>query len=130
MKRLFPFTVLLSALLLQDEDKTKPFNTQKLTTPLLKPAQAVKAITVPKGFRVQLSAAEPMVQQPIDMAWDARGRLWIAECYTYAEKKANFEKKLKDRIIILEDTNQDGVFDRRKIFWDGASQLTSSEIEL
>ena len=128
MKRLFPFTVLLSALLLQAEDKTKPFNTQKLTTPLLKPAEALKAITVPKGFRVQLSAAEPMVQQPIDMAWDARGRLWIAECYTYAEKETNFEKKLKDRIIILEDTNQDGIFNKRKVFWDGASQLTSIEI--
>ena len=128
MKRLFPFTLLLGALLLQAEDKTKPFNTQKLTTPLLKPAEALKAITVPKGFRVQLAAAEPMVQQPIDMAWDARGRLWIAECYTYAEKETNFEKKLKDRIIILEDTNQDGVFDKRKIFWDQASQLTSIEI--
>jgi putative membrane-bound dehydrogenase-like protein len=128
MKRLFSFTLFLGALLLQAEDKTKLFNTQKLTTPLLKPAEALKAITVPKGFRAQLSAAEPMVQQPIDMAWDARGRLWIAECYTYAEKETNFEKKLKDRIIILEDTNQDGVFDKRKVFWDGASQLTSIEI--
>ena len=41
-----------------------------------------------------------MVQQPIDMAWDTRGRLWVAECYTYAERETNFEKKLKDRIII------------------------------
>ena len=105
-----------------------PFNTQELITPLLKPAEALKAVTVPKGFRVQLAASEPMVQQPIDMAWDARGRLWVAECYTYAERETNFEKKLKDRIIILEDTNHDGVFDKRKIFWDGASQLTSIEI--
>ena len=105
-----------------------PFNTQELSTPLLKPTEALKAVTVPKGFRVQLSAAEPMVRQPIDMAWDARGRLWVAECYTYAERETNFEKKLKDRIIILEDTNHDGVFDKRKIFWDGASQLTSIEI--
>ena len=90
-----------------------PFNTQELSTPLLKPTEVLKAVTVPKGFRVQLSAAEPMVRQPIDMAWDARGRLWVAECYTYAERETNFEKKLKDRIIILEDTNHDGVFDKR-----------------
>jgi len=128
MKRLFLFNFLLGALLLHAEDNAKPFNTQKLTTPLLKPAEALKAMTVPKGFHVQLSAAEPMVQQPIDMAWDVRGRLWVAECYTYAEKETNFEKKLKDRIIILEDTNQDGVFDKRKVFWDNASQLTSIEI--
>ena len=120
--------ILLTSLLTQAEDAPKLFNTQELSTPFLKPTEALKAITVPKGFRVQLAAAEPMVQQPIDMAWDARGRLWIAECYTYAERETNFEKKLKDRIIILEDTNQDGVFDKRKIFWDQASQLTSIEI--
>jgi putative membrane-bound dehydrogenase-like protein len=106
----------------------KIFNTQELTSPLLNPVEALKSISLPEGFRVQLSAAEPMVQQPIDMAWDARGRLWVAECYTYAEKETNFEKKLKDRIIILEDTNQDGIFDKRKIFWDQATQLTSIEI--
>ena len=119
---------LSTGLLLNSADPPKPFNTQELTTPLLKPTAALAAISVPKGFHVQLAAAEPMVQQPIDMAWDARGRLWVAECYTYAERETNFEKKLKDRIIILEDTNHDGVFDKRKIFWDGASQLTSIEI--
>ena len=127
MKKLLTL-ILLTSLLSQAEDAPKPFNTQELSSPFLKPTEALKAITVPEGFRVQLAAAEPMVQQPIDMAWDARGRLWIAECYTYAEKETNFEKRLKDRIIILEDTNQDGVFDKRKIFWDGASQLTSIEI--
>ena len=127
MKQLLPL-ILLSSLLSQAEDAPKLFNTQELSSPFLKPTEAVKAITVPKGFRVQLAAAEPMVQQPIDMAWDERGRLWIAECYTYAEKETNFEKKLKDRIIILEDTDKDGVFDKRKIFWDQASQLTSIEI--
>jgi len=113
---------------LKATEKPKIFNTQELTIPFLKPTEALKAITVPKGFRVQLSSAEPMVQQPIAMTWDARGRLWIAECYTYAERKINFETKLKDRIIILEDTNQDGVFDKRKVFWDGASQLAGIEI--
>ena len=110
------------------DEAPKPFNTQEITTPFLSPAEALKAMSVPKGFRVQLAAAEPMVQQPIDMAWDTRGRLWVAECYTYAERETNFELKLKDRIIILEDTNHDGVFDKRKIFWDGASQLTSIEL--
>ena len=127
MKQLLPL-ILLTSLLSQAEDAPKLFNTQELSTPFLQPNEALKAITVPKGFRVQLAAAEPMVQQPIDMAWDERGRLWIAECYTYAEKETNFEKKLKDRIIILEDTDKDGVFDKRKIFWDQASQLTSIEI--
>ena len=120
--------IILASTLCADDQAPAPFNTQEITIPFLKPAEALKAIAVPKGFRVQLAAAEPMVQQPIDMAWDTRGRLWVAECYTYAERETNFEKKLKDRIIILEDTNHDGVFDKRKIFWDGASQLTSIEL--
>ena len=125
--RILP-TIILASALCADDQAPAPFNTQEITIPFLKPAEALKAIAVPKGFRVQLAAAEPMVQQPIDMAWDTRGRLWVAECYTYAERETNFEKKLKDRIIILEDTNHDGVFDIRKIFWDGASQLTSIEL--
>ena len=120
--------LILAGTLCADDQAPAPFNTQEITIPFLKPAEALKAIAVPKGFRVQLAAAEPMVQQPIDMAWDTRGRLWVAECYTYAERETNFEKKLKDRIIILEDTDHDGVFDKRKIFWDGASQLTSIEL--
>jgi len=120
--------IILASTLCADDQAPAPFNTQEITIPFLKRAEALKAIAVPKGFRVQLAAAEPMVQQPIDMAWDTRGRLWVAECYTYAERETNFEKKLKDRIIILEDTDHDGVFDKRKIFWDGASQLTSIEL--
>ena len=100
-------------------------NTQEVTTPFVKPADALKGISLPDGFRVQLSAAEPAVQQPIAMAWDSRGRLWVAECYTYAESRVNFDLRLKDRILIFEDTDNDGVFDRRKVFWDQASQLTS-----
>ena len=91
----------------------------------MKPADALKGISLPDGFRVQLSAAEPDVQQPIAMAWDSRGRLWLAECYTYAESRVNFDMQLKDRILIFEDTNNDGVFDKRKVFWDQASQLSS-----
>ena len=125
--RILP-AIILASTLCADDQAPAPFNTQEITIPFLKPAEALKAIAVPKGFRVQLAAAEPMVQQPIDMAWDTRGRLWVAECYTYAERETNFEKKLKDRIIILEDTNHDGVFDKRKVFWDGASQLTSIEL--
>jgi len=54
-------------------------------------------------------AAEPDVQNPIAMSWDARGRLWIAENYTYAERAKRFELGLRDRILIFEDKGGDGV---------------------
>ena len=103
-------------------------NTQEITTPLTKPVDAVKGISLPEGFRVQLSASEPDVRQPIAMAWDSRGRLWVAECYTYAESRVNFDLRLKDRILIFEDSDNDGVFDKRTVFWDQASQLSSIAI--
>jgi len=118
---------LLGSVLLNAADQ-QLVNTQEITTPLTKPVDAVKGISLPEGFRVQLSASEPDVRQPIAMAWDSRGRLWIAECYTYAESRVNFDLRLKDRILIFEDSDNDGVFDKRTVFWDQASQLSSIAI--
>ncbi|MCB9937914.1 MAG: c-type cytochrome [Planctomycetaceae bacterium] len=110
------------------EDFPKPFDTQELTERLLSPAEAAASISLPDGFQVSVFASEPSVNQPIALTTDERGRLWVAECYTYAESKTNYETKLKDRIVILEDTDGDGEFDKRTVFWDQASKLTSVEI--
>jgi putative membrane-bound dehydrogenase-like protein len=105
------------------------FNTQQdESTPLLPPDEALATIQVPEGFHVELFAAEPAVQQPIAMALDGRGRLWIAENYTYAESSVNFDLRLRDRIVILEDTTGDGRADKRTVFWDEGRKLTSIEI--
>ncbi len=77
---------------------------------------------------MQVAAKDPDVQQPIGMCWDSRGRLWIAENYTYGEREVNFDEALNDRILILEDTNHDGHFEKRTVFWNRAKKLTSIEI--
>ena len=93
------------------------------------PAEEVaRTMELPPGFKCQVFAAEPDVQQPIAMAWDAKGRLWVAENYTYAENPARWDTTLRDRIIILEDKDGDGKHDGRKVFWDQGSYLTSVEI--
>ncbi len=125
MKCLTLFSVCLLGSALLNAGAQQFTNTQEITTPFVKPVDALKAISLPDGFTVQLSAAEPEVRQPIAMAWDSSGRLWVAECYTYAESRVNFDLRLKDRILIFEDNDNDGVFDRRKVFWDQGSQLTS-----
>ena len=113
----------------QSTDFPKPFDTQDTKAqPLTSPEEALKKIRLPDGFKATLFAAEPDVQNPIAMAFDTRGRLWISESYTYAESSVNFESKLRDRIIILEDTDHDGRFDRRTVFWDQAQKLTSIEL--
>ena len=105
----------------------EPHNNQAETIPLLKPADALKAMHLPAGFRATLFAAEPDVRQPIALCWDERGRLWVAENYTYANGKERFDLKLRDRIVIFEDTDHDGVFDKRTVFADDLQMLTSIE---
>jgi len=101
------------------------YNTQQEFIPFTSPEKALAGIHLPEGFKATLFAAEPNVQQPINIATDSRGRLWVAECYTYAENERMFDTKLRDRILILEDGDGDGRFDKRTVFWDQGVELTS-----
>ncbi len=75
-------------------------------------------------------AAEPDVQNPVAMAWDRRGRLWIAENFTYAEQSERFDLRQRDRVLIFEDTDADGRADRRTVFTDDVQRLASVELGL
>ena len=110
-------------------DFPKPFNTgNDVGKSPMPAAEAVKLIKLPPGFKATVFAADPDVQNPIACAWDSRGRLWIAENYTYAEGRTNFDKKLRDRILIFEDSDNDGHFDKRTVFADNLEKLTSIEL--
>ncbi|HZV36045.1 MAG TPA: PVC-type heme-binding CxxCH protein [Verrucomicrobiae bacterium] len=91
------------------------------------PAEALAKIKAPPGFKVSVFAAEPDVQNPIAMTFDERGRLWVAENYTYSEK-GKWSTNFHDRILVFEDTKHTGHFDKRTVFWDGAERLTSVEV--
>ena len=84
----------------------------------LAPAEAVKAMTVLPGFQVNAWASEPMMTQPMAFCWDDRGRLWVAENLDYESRGYGFSKAGNSRILILEDTDHDGVADSRKVFLD------------
>ena len=103
-------------------------NTQNPNDKLSHAGATVANMQVPAGFRVQLFAEEPHVQQPIAFTIDERGRLWVVENYTYGEREVNFDLQYHDRIVILEDENHDGRFDKRTVFWDQGHKLTSVEI--
>ena len=108
-----------------------PFNSEKDAAAMPLPAaEAAAAMDVPTGFRVSVFAAEPDVQNPIAMAWDARGRLWIAENHTYAERPLRMEARLRDRVIVFADRDRDGRADERKVFLDDLQQITSVEVGL
>ena len=99
-------------------------NSPNLTETPISASEALQSIQLPDGFQVTLFANEPDLQQPIAMTTDERGRLWVAENYTYSERAVNFSQHFRDRIVILEDTDHDGRFDHRKIFWDRGQKLT------
>src|SRR4051812_44061589 len=97
---------------------------------LLSPQEALSKLKLPPGFKATVFAAEPDVQNPIGMGWDGRGRLWVAENYTYAEGGKHFDPRLRDRILIFEDKNGDGHFSSRKVFTDELQRLTSVQVGL
>jgi len=131
MRRVLALLLLLAPVLVLSGEPDKPapfpmpFNTEKGNPEPLAPQEALKKLRLPDGFQATLFAHEPDVQQPIAIATDDRGRLWVCECYTYAESKTNFDKTLRDRVVILEDTDHDGRADKRTVFWDQATRLTS-----
>ncbi len=131
MRRVLVLLLLLGPVLVLPGEPRKPdtfptpFNTEKGNPAPLSAPEALKKLRLPEGFQATLFASEPAIQQPIAITTDDRGRLWVAECYTYAESKTNYDKNLRDRIVILEDTDHDGKADRRTVFWDQATRLTS-----
>lgn len=100
--------------------------TENVPMPLAEVAAQVKA---PPGFHPTLFAGEPDVCQPIAMAFDDRGRLWVVENYTYTGIGNDaYDSNLRDRIVIFEDSTGTGHFDKRKVFWDQGVRLTSIAI--
>ena len=81
--------------------------------------QAVAEMSVVDGYRVNAWAAEPMIAQPMAFCWDDRGRLWVAENRDYESRSDGFSNAGNSRIVILEDTDRDGVAETRKVFMDG-----------
>jgi putative membrane-bound dehydrogenase-like protein len=109
-------------------DFPDPPDTGAATTQPLPPTIAAERFQAPPGFRVNVFAAEPDVRNPVAMAWDTRGRLWIAENYTYSDSTQRFDLRLRDRLVIFEDFDKDGRADRRTIFTDLVQRLSSVEL--
>src|SRR5439155_12554071 len=122
--------LVLASLSLRASEFPAPYNSEPDKSGPMPAAEAAAKMRLPPGFKATVFAAEPDVQQPIAMAWDARGRLWVAENYTYAEGGKKFDLNLRDRILIFEDKDGDGCFDTRKVFTDELQMLTSIEIGL
>ena len=98
---------------------------EKLVLPEARsPAASLAAIKVSAGFEVELVAAEPMVRDPINLAWGADGRMWVVEMADYPSG-IDGKGKPGGRIRVLESTRGDGHYDRATLFADGLKSPTS-----
>lgn len=94
------------------EDKIPP-------SPVLTVEQALKSFKLAPGFIIEPVAAEPLVEKPVSMDFDATGRMWVCEMRGYmSDIDGKGESVPEGRIVILEDTDADGKADKRTVFLD------------
>ncbi|MCC5938025.1 MAG: ThuA domain-containing protein [Lunatimonas sp.] len=105
-------------------DFTKRYEVPRIQS-ALSAEESQKLIQKPVDFEISLFASEPDIQNPIAMAWDERGRLWIVESVDYPNTFKETDGAANDRIKICEDTNGDGRADKFTVFAEGLNIPTS-----
>ena len=88
--------------------------------PVLTPDQQLQTFQFAEpGYRIELVASDPMVQDPVAMTFDGQGRLWVVEMRGYMRDIDRSDVKKPDgRVSVLEDTDGDGRMDRSTVFAD------------
>ncbi|MCW0219289.1 MAG: hypothetical protein OJI67_13265 [Prosthecobacter sp.] len=94
---------------------SQPHSTADLPDP--NPEVEKAGFVVPEGLEVTLWAQEPMIAKPVQMNWDAQGRLWVVSSTTYPQIKPG--DGTKDQVVVLEDTDHDGKADKSTVFAEG-----------
>lgn len=92
------------------------FTVNVRTTEALTPQEERRGFKLPEGFEISLYASEPDIGKPINIAFDARGRMWVTQSFEYPFPSA--PGKGKDKLTILEDTDNDGKADKFTTFSD------------
>ena len=77
-------------------------------------AEELASFNIAEGYEISLFASDPMISNPININWDTKGRAWVATSSTYPHIVPGREPN--DRIVILEDTDNDGQADKHTVF--------------
>src|SRR5262245_59267922 len=88
--------------------------------------ETVAQMYLPEGFRAELVVAEPDLHQPDAFTFGERGRIWVAEAYSYPQKRPAGQGL--DKIVIFEDQDGDGKFETKKVFAEGLNLISGLEV--
>lgn len=103
----------------KDEMYEKPPMNMDPPAPSLSAAESMKTMYLPKGFKLELVASEPLVEEPVAIAFDGNGKMYVAEMLTYMQDiDGTNENEPWSRVSILEDLDGDGKMDKRTTFVD------------
>ena len=84
------------------------------------PAETIKSIQLPPGYRLEVVLAEPQIQEPVMAAFDGDGGIFVAEMRTYMQDiDATGEHEPKSRVSLHRSSKGDGVYDQHTVFADG-----------
>jgi hypothetical protein len=104
-----------------DDSETPPYVDAKTNMPKVAPfisgEEGIQRMTIGEGLKVELFASErefPELVNPVQMAFDTRGRLWVAAWKNYPQWQP--KTPMDDKLLILEDTTGDGTADQRTVF--------------
>ncbi len=87
--------------------------------PVLSVEDALKTFTLAEGYVIEPVVAEPLVEKPVALSFDANGNIWVVEMRGYMpDLDGKGEEKPQGRIAVLQDTDDDGQIDKRTVFWD------------
>ncbi len=83
----------------------------------LSPEQSLQKFVLPAGYHLELVASEPMIAEPVAIAWDGNSKMYVAQMETYTQDADGTDtKKPISRVMLLEDTNGDGKMDKSTVF--------------
>lgn len=102
-----------------DKIYEKPEIIKDAPSNFLTPEESMKTFYLPEGFRVELVASEPMIDEPVTIAWDGNGRMFVAEMNTYMQDvDGSGTKRSISKVKMLEDLDGDGKMDKSTVFID------------
>lgn len=103
----------------RDQIYTKPEIDPDPVIKHLSPDESLKTMYVPTGYKIQLVASEPLINEPVTVVWDGNGKMYVAQMMTYMQDiDAGHENEPWSRVSVLEDTDNDGMMDKSTTFVD------------